>query len=164
MTVDLFWDWSLSKYRCEATQKCLLALQGAADLVILEALFACWLATQRVRWQSDDVSAMREATGLWIDEVVLPLRATRERWKSDTEKQSQRQRILRLEVDAERYLAELMWTNTESIRDIGPVAVQRNEPATAELMNANLCALPVFNKGEFVSERRQLVALLIQST
>ena len=83
MTVDIFWDWSLSKYRCEATQQCLLALQEEADLVILEALFACWLATQRVRWQSDDVAAMREATGLWIEEVILPLRTTRERWKSD---------------------------------------------------------------------------------
>ena len=57
--------------------------------------------------------AMREATGLWIEEVILPLRTTRERWKSDAEKQSQRQQILRLEVEAERYLAELMWANTD---------------------------------------------------
>jgi len=136
-------------------------LQEEADLVILEALFACWLATQRVRWQSDDVVAMREATGLWIEEVILPLRTTRERWKSDAEKQSQRQQILRLEVEAERYLAELMWANTGTVGDIGPDTVQRNEPATVALMNANLSALPVFNKGEFVSERQQLVALLI---
>jgi hypothetical protein len=71
---------------------------------------------------------------------------------------------LRLEVDAERYLAELMWANTDTVGDIGPDTVQRNELATVELMNANLSALPVFNKGEFVSERQQLVALLIQST
>ena len=164
MTVDSFWDWSLGKYRCEATQQCLLALQEEADLVILEALFACWLATQRVHWQSGDVAAMREATGVWIEEVILPLRSTRERWKPDAEKQSQRQQILRLEVDAERYLAELMWANTDTVGDIGHDTVQRNELATVELMNANLSALPVFNKGEFVSERQQLVALLIQST
>ncbi len=109
----------------------------------------------------DDVVAMREATGLWIEEVILPLRTTRERWKSDAEKQSQRQQILRLEVEAERYLAELMWANTGTVGDIGPDTVQRNEPATVALMNANLSALPVFNKGEFVSERQQLVALLI---
>ena len=102
--------------------------------------------------------------GLWIEEVILPLRTTRERWKPDAEKQSQRQQILRLEVDAERYLAELMWANTDTVGDIGPDTVQRNELATVELMNANLSALPVFNKGEFVSERQQLVALLIQST
>ena len=164
MTVDIFWDWSLSKYRCAATQKCLLALQEAADLVILEALFACWLATQRVRWQSDDVAAMRDATGLWIEEVILPLRTTRECWKSDAEKQLQRQQILRLEVDAERYLAELMWANTVTVVDISPDTERRNELATVALMNANLSALPVFNEGEFVSERQQLVALLIQST
>jgi hypothetical protein len=57
-----------------------------------------------------------------------------------------------------------MWANTDTVGDIGPDTVQRNELATVELMNANLSALPVFNKGEFVSERQQLVALLIQST
>lgn len=164
MTVDIFWDWSLTKYRCQATQKCLLALQEETDLVILEVLFACWLATQRVRWQSEDVTAMRQTTELWIEEVILPLRITRGRWKSDTEKQAQRQQLLQLEVDAERYLAELMWANCDPARGLELGVVQRNELATIELMDVNLSALPVFNKGKFVSERQQLVALLSEST
>jgi len=35
---------------------------------------------------------------------------------------------------------------------------------TAELMEANLSNLSVFSRGKYVSERRQLVALLDQAT
>jgi hypothetical protein len=52
-------------------------LQDTQDLVILEALFACWLASHDRQWQLDDVRAMAVSTRTWIDEVVLPLRATR---------------------------------------------------------------------------------------
>ncbi len=52
MKATPFWDWALAQYRSEATQHLLLRLQEESGLVILEALFACWLATQRVRWQS----------------------------------------------------------------------------------------------------------------
>ena len=109
MTVAPFWDWALKQYAREPTQALLLTLQSQADLVILEALFACWLATEGRRLEAQDVVAMRDTTGVWIDEVVLPLRAVRERWKGDGSKEDARRHLLQLEVEAERHLGELMW-------------------------------------------------------
>ena len=45
MTVDAFWDWAVACYRRAGVQQHLLLLQDTQDLVILEALFACWLAS-----------------------------------------------------------------------------------------------------------------------
>ena len=83
MKATPFWDWALAQYRSEATQHLLLRLQEESGLVILEALFVSWLASEGYQWRSGDTLQLRDATQNWIDEVVLPLRAVRERWKSD---------------------------------------------------------------------------------
>ena len=170
MTVAPFWDWALKQYAREPTQALLLTLQSQADLVILEALFACWLATEGHRLEAHDVVAMRDTTGIWIDEVVLPLRAVREQWKGDASKEDARRHLLQLEVDAERHLAELMWASTEALRSAPEDSVTKEmlmketmEHAAAR-MSANMLALPGFENGKFASEREQLVALLLEST
>ena len=170
MTVTSFWDWALRQYAREPIQVLLLTLQSQADLVILEALYAAWLSTEGHRLQNRDVAAMRATTETWIDEVVLPLRAVREQWKSDTVKEDARRHLLQLEVEAERHLAELMWASTEALRS-GSQDGMTKKMLTAEAledaakrMNANMLAVCGFEKGKFVSEREQLVALLLQST
>ena len=170
MTVALFWDWALRQYAREPTQALLLTLQSQADLVILEALYAAWLSAEGYRLKDQDIAAMRDTTGTWIEEVVVPLRALREQWKGDAGKVDARRHLLQLEVEAERHLAELMWASTELLRS-GPQDGMTKKMPTAEAldnaakrMNANMLAVSGFENGKFASEREQLVALLLQST
>ena len=165
-----FWDWASKKYARESAQALLLTLQSQADLVILEALFAAWLSTEGRRLEACDVAAMRDITGIWIDEVVLPLRVVREQWKGDTTKADARRHLLQLEVEAERHLAELMWASTAALRSAPEdgltteMLMKEAMDHAAARMTANMLALPVFENGKFASEREQLVALLLEST
>jgi uncharacterized protein (TIGR02444 family) len=159
-----FWDWALSQYRAEAAQRLLLRLQEEAGLVILEALFVSWLASEHYEWRAHDTAKLRDATQDWIDEVVLPLRAVRQRWKNEASKEASRRHLLALEVEAERQLAELMWAASESARGEKIGAEQACKQSVGEQMHINLLTLPVFQDSKYVSEREQLVALLLQST
>ena len=164
MNATPFWDWALSQYRAEAAQRLLLRLQEEAGLVILEALFVSWLASENYEWRSDDTAKLRDATQDWIDEVVMPLRAVRQRWKNEASKEASRRHLLELEVEAERHLAELMWAASESARGEKIGAEQACKQSVGEQMHINLLTLPVFQDGKYVAEREQLVALLLQST
>lgn len=165
MTVDAFWDWAVACYRRAGVQQHLLLLQDTQDLVILEALFACWLASHDRQWQLDDVRAMAVSTRTWIDEVVLPLRATRMRWTGDADLSDSRQHLLALEVTAERHLAELMWSGVMNDRSPSKGVVSPVEQGTSStLMSSNLSLLPTFFDGKCAPERLQLVALLEKGT
>lgn len=164
MNATPFWDWALSQYRAEAAQRLLLRLQEEAGLVILEALFVSWLASENYEWRSDDTVKLRDATQDWIDEVVMPLRAVRQRWKNEASKEASRRHLLELEVEAERHLAELMWAASESARGEKIGAEKACKQSVGEQMHINLLTLPVFQDGKYVAEREQLVALLLQST
>jgi uncharacterized protein (TIGR02444 family) len=165
MTVDAFWDWAVACYRRAGVQQHLLLLQDTQDLVILEALFACWLASHDRQWQLDDVRAMAVSTRTWIDEVVLPLRATRMRWTGDADLSDSRQHLLALEVTAERHLAELMWSGVMNDRRPSKGVVSPVEKGTSStLMSSNLSLLPTFFDGKCAPERLQLVALLEKGT
>ena len=165
MTVDTFWDWAVACYRRAGVRQHLLSLQDAQDLVILEALFACWLASHDRRWQSDDVQAMSVSTRAWLDQVVLPLRGTRMRWTTDADLSASRQHLLALEVQAERHLAELMWSGVMKDRNPSKGLVSPVEKATpSALMSSNLSVLPTFFDGKCALERLQLVALLEKGT
>ena len=170
MTVAPFWDWALRQYAREPAQALLLTLQSQADLVILEALYAAWLSAEGYRLDDQDIAAMRGTTGTWIDEVLVPLRAVREKWKGDVEKVDARRHLLQLEVEAERHLAELMWASTKALRSEPEDGISREvltaqatEDAAAR-MNANMLLLSGFEHGKFAAEREQLVALLLEST
>ena len=164
MNATPFWDWALSQYRAEAAQRLLLRLQEEAGLVILEALFVSWLASEHHQWRADDTAKLRDATQDWIDEVVVPLRAVRQRWKNEASKETSRRHLLELEVEAERHLAELMWAASESARGEKIGAEPACKQSVGEQMHINLLTLPVFQDGKYVSEREQLVALLLEST
>ena len=164
MNATPFWDWALSQYRAEASQRLLLRLQEEAGLVILEALFVSWLASERYEWRSDDTAKLRGATQDWVDEVMLPLRGVRQRWKNEASKEASRRHLLELEVEAERHLAELMWAASESARGEKISAEQASKQSIGAQMNINLQTLPIFQDGKYVSEREQLVALLLEST
>ena len=86
MTAEVFWHWALARYAHEPARRHLLALQADLDLVIIEALFVCWLATEERRLRQDDVDAMQTLIKPWVAEVVIPLRTVRQRWKTDLSK------------------------------------------------------------------------------
>jgi len=165
MSAEVFWRWALARYAHEPVRQHLLALQADLDLVVIEALFVCWLATEARRLREDDVDAMQALTTPWIAEVVIPLRAVRQRWKTDLAKAQQRDLLLTLEVEAERYLAELLWSAYTALPD-NPSEARSNPAgdAEAERLNDNLRALTVFRQGKYAPQRQQLVALLLEST
>jgi uncharacterized protein (TIGR02444 family) len=165
MTAEVFWRWALARYAHEPVRQHLLALQADLDLVVIEALFVCWLATEARRLREDDVDAMQTLITPWIAEVVIPLRTVRQRWKTDLAKAQQRDLLLTLEVEAERYLAELLWSAYTALPD-NPSEARPNPAgdAEAERLNDNLRALTVFRQGEYAPQRQQLVALLLEST
>ena len=165
MTVEQFWDWALARYGSAESQRLLLRLQNEGGLVILEALFAGWLAHCGQRWQASDVERMHSLTAPWVDEVVLPLRSTREKWKSDPHRQQQRSQLLQLEVQAERHLADLIWSSISSshILSQAPASSFRAD-GVRQSMAENLSVLPIFRRGDYVSQREQLVALFCEST
>ena len=165
MTMEAFWDWALTQYDGQECQQLLLRLQKEGDLVILEALYACWLAQAGTRWSAEDFAKMRGLTESWIDEVVLPLRATREKWKPDPDQRHQRESLLKLEVEVERHLAGLMWIATSECRASSEFGSGlHGHEALRGLMVENLSVLPPFCRGKYVSERAHLVALFCEST
>ena len=164
MTLDEFWEWSLTRYGCESTRELLLSLQETAGLVIMEALFAAWLGDRGCRWQRSAIEQISIATSAWLEEVVQPLRATRKRWKPDHGLRAQREKLLQLEVEAERHLAQLIWEAVMNSSDDATAISLESEYGVASLMELNLTQLSVFYDGKNVSERKQLVALLSQPT
>ena len=105
----------------------------------------CWLAAQGRRLRQDDVDATQTLITPWVAEVVIPLRTLRQRWKTDLAKAQQRDLLLKLELEAERYLAELLWSAYTALPD-NPSTARQNPAgeAEAERFNDNLCALTVF--------------------
>ena len=165
MTAEVFWRWALARYAHEPARQHLLALQADLDLVIIEALFVCWLATEERRLREDDVDAMQTLITPWVADVVIPLRTVRQRWKADLAKVQQRDLLLTLELEAERCLAELLWSAYTALPD-NPSTARQNPAGDAEVerFNDNLRALTVFRQGEYAPQRQQLVALLLEST
>ena len=165
MTAEVFWRWALARYAHEPARQHLLALQADLDLVIIEALFVCWLAAEERRLREDDVDAMQTMITPWVADVVIPLRTVRQRWKADLAKVQQRDLLLTLELEAERCLAELLWSAYTALPD-NPTKARQNPAGDAEVerFNDNLRALTVFRQGEYAPQRQQLVALLLEST
>ena len=165
MTAEVFWRWALARYAHKPARQHLLALQADLDLVIIEALFVCWLATEERRLREDDVDAMQTLITPWVADVVIPLRTVRQRWKTDLAKVQQRDLLLTLELEAERCLAELLWSAYTALPD-NPSTAGQNPAGDAEVerFNDNLRALTVFRQGEYAPQRQQLVALLLEST
>jgi uncharacterized protein (TIGR02444 family) len=164
MTLEEYWDWSLTRYGCHSTRELLLNLQETTGLVIMEALFAAWMGDRGFRWKRSAVEQISIATSAWIEEVVLPLRATRKRWKPDHGLRAQSEQLQQLEVEAERHLAQLMWEAVMNAPHDAAAISHEPEHGVSSLMEVNLALLPVFYDGKNVSQRKQLVALLSQPT
>ena len=122
-----FWTWALKRYDDPGLRECLLALQESCGLVVVEALFFAWLAEQGRQLEFAEARRMEEVITPWVDKVLLPLRRQRVEWTNNKETESLRREALRLELEAEKTLAELFWETFEPpLGEVRPVAYRLN--------------------------------------
>ncbi len=108
ITDSQFWRFASMLYRYADLREILLGLQDDHQVVILELLFAVWLADQGVAWSKMDHHRSRQHIGSWVDEVVLPLRQLRLHWRATKGRDAGYQHLLSMELDAEQHLADLL--------------------------------------------------------
>ncbi|MDH1009122.1 TIGR02444 family protein [Pseudomonas nicosulfuronedens] len=104
---DDVWSYALKLYARPGVEPACLALQeGGADICLL--LAAAWLGSTGVAFAASRMSELESTARGWREEVVVPLRSLRQRWresaKQDAELASLRERIKQLELEAEKVL------------------------------------------------------------
>lgn len=107
---EQFWEWCLLRYAQPRLRGMLLALQDEHDQVVMEVLLALWLLEQgRVSRPLDGAEAR------WLaDCFVAPLRELRRAGRPAVDagllSEASYRQLLQLEVDAERVLAQSLYT------------------------------------------------------
>ncbi|MGE8360679.1 TIGR02444 family protein [Pseudomonas sp.] len=104
MSTDL-WRFAEHLYQRPGIEAACLHLQGeGADVCLL--LCAAWLEQRKAAFGPVRAEQLRQLTLPWQQEVVVPLRQIRQRWRTaalhDTALAALRERLKRLELDAER--------------------------------------------------------------
>ncbi|KIQ00532.1 MULTISPECIES: TIGR02444 family protein [Pseudomonas] len=104
MTADL-WSFATTLYARPGVEAACLELQAAgADVCLL--LCGLWLDSQAVAHEPDRENQLRQLAAPWQEDVVKPLRALRQAWRTSAQQDPAlaelRQRVKQLELDAER--------------------------------------------------------------
>ncbi len=134
--VDSFWRFSLSIYARPGVAEALIALQDRDGCDVNMVLFALWSgAVGRRRLGPEDVAAARTAIAGLAADIVAPLRRLRRtlRPAPDADFQEMRQRVLGLELVAERAVQRRLAT-TLVARDVAVAAGDRRAVADANLV------------------------------
>lgn len=102
---DDVWSYALKLYARPGVEAACLALQeGGADVCLL--LASAWLGSTGVAFEALRMSALESTAREWREEVVVPLRSLRQRWreaaKQDAELAPLRERLKQLELEAEK--------------------------------------------------------------
>ena len=103
-----FWSWALERYQNPHTRDLLLALQESDDVIILEVMFVAWLGTRRQQLDHTVWRQLRDSISPWVDCVVKPLREQRQAWSQSGNTIDLKPKMLAVELEAERQLAELL--------------------------------------------------------
>ncbi|GEM_PF-547779 len=106
-TVDEFWRWALVQWRRADLSTVLLDLQNQHGLVVLELLLLAWLGHRGHRLELTDWQRMVSHAQPWIEDVIVPLRSTRQRWRDRSTVTTLRPLLADIELRAERQLAQL---------------------------------------------------------
>lgn len=106
---DDVWSYALKLYARPGVEAACLTLQeGGADVCLV--LVAMWLGRTGVAFATSRMSELESAAQGWREEVIVPLRSLRQRWresaKQDAELAPLREGIKQLELDAEKVLLE----------------------------------------------------------
>lgn len=105
---DAFWSWALDRYDGQTLRDCLLELQESVDLVVIEAMFAAWLAERGRQLSMDEAKQIERSIAPWVENVLLPIRRQRVKWRGCEESKVFGAEALRLELEAEKTLAKLL--------------------------------------------------------
>ncbi len=104
MPTDL-WRFAEALYQDpEVEQACLQLQTQGADVCLL--LCAAWLETRQVACNDDRITALRDVTQSWQQQVVVPLRQLRQSWRNSAQRDQAlaalREQVKKLELEAER--------------------------------------------------------------
>lgn len=109
MASDQLWRFALRCYAQPGVEQACLRLQAEGANVCL-LLCGAWLERRQVPVDADRLHALNECGGRWQSEVVEPLRALRQCWRSaartDADLDTLREGVKSLELAAERVLLE----------------------------------------------------------
>ena len=117
-----FWSWAVERYQNTRARDLLLELQQADDVIILEVMFVAWLGTRAQRLDHNVSQQLRDSISPWVDRVVKPLREQRRAWSQSGNTIDLKPRMLAVELEAERQLAELLCGALTSELPSGDVA------------------------------------------
>ena len=134
VTDSPFWHFAIALYKHDALRQSLLALQDEYQVVILELLFAVWLADQGINWRDNARQQSRQQTAPWVDEVIVPLRQLRRRWCANAGRDAGYRHLLAMELEAEQHLASLLLAQL-------PALTPLKATASEALLTANLAWL-----------------------
>ncbi|MDN6855011.1 TIGR02444 family protein [Pseudomonas sp. CAN2814] len=106
---DDVWSYALKLYARPGVEAACLALQeGGADVCLL--LASAWLGSAGVACSPARIDALESTAREWREQVVVPLRELRQRWRESAKRDLQlaplRERIKQLELEAEKVLLE----------------------------------------------------------
>jgi len=106
---DDVWSYALKLYARPGVEAACLSLQvGGADVCLL--LASAWLASTGVAFTQPRMDALESAARDWREEVIVPLRSLRQRWRETARQNAalaeMRERIKQLELEAEKVLLE----------------------------------------------------------
>lgn len=101
------WNFAVQLYARPGVESACLQLQDAGcDVCLL--LTGAWLEQRGVPCRDDYLHALRHLAQPWQQNVVMPLRQTRQQWRAaagqDAELAPLREQLKRLELEAERLL------------------------------------------------------------
>ncbi|WP_292225693.1 TIGR02444 family protein [Brevundimonas sp.] len=108
------WDWAVAAYAAPDVSDACLALQDHHEQNVPLLLWSAWVAQTGRRPDEETIEAACDTARAWDSVVVAPLRAVRRTLKApvpdidDGPRESVRNRIKALELEAEKHLLEAL--------------------------------------------------------
>lgn len=108
------WDWAVAAYAAPDVSDACLALQDHHEQNVPLLLWSAWVAETGRRPDEETIEAACDTARAWDSVVVAPLRAVRRTLKApvpdidDGPRESVRNRIKALELEAEKHLLEAL--------------------------------------------------------
>ena len=108
------WDWAVAAYGAPGVGEACLALQDSHDQNVPLLLWSAWVAATGRKPDAETIEAACDTARAWDSVVVAPLRSVRRILKApvpdidDGPRESVRNRIKALELEAERHLLDAL--------------------------------------------------------
>jgi uncharacterized protein (TIGR02444 family) len=108
------WDWAVAAYGAPGVGEACLALQDHNDQNVPLLLWSAWIAATGRKPDEETIEAACDTARAWDGVVVAPLRSMRRILKApvpdidDGPRESMRNRIKALELEAEKHLLEAL--------------------------------------------------------